>query len=865
MSIWPLLQAELQQARDELHNIKEEYEKLLRDRESDAEVVRRMLASHNSELTRAKASLEEGKFVYQSLLEDKAKLQSELINHLKLLRQRDERLGLLRRDLADSEFEVDQLRVALRCTTVYTLQLEADKQAAEALIQHVCAELDRLGTAAATALDATTGLRDLPAALPVLLTSGAMNPAAAPVSYTSSSSGYSSHRSSSSSASGSSNQEVGCCPPNKAAAAAAATTATTLDSKEAGRPRTEGRRSENSIYEDNADAVATAAAVAAVPVVAEGLLSLCDVLGRLPEQLWSVRQQLHGLVVNPEAVAAAAAMAAAVPKIATVDETAAAGARAGAHTAAAASSCAREIFNECGNGSGRSPPCELAAPRAPPPMVMGTLLQLCGVAEAKPGRTGNETLAEYDAGIGGLTDWGHRRHADTTRAEPAVLARLMMGPRGRRDGGGGEGTRTAIGAAAGASTPASVPLTPHQRPDVLAGLSDALKGWGPADGGICHTTGRRMAGAASPSPVLSLLSSPTRCSSAYMPTSPSPSPTAAATAPSYLMAVTPPFGGANNAGHLGGTGPSASASLHGCGGAGTHKAPPLKAAGTAAAAASAAQDSAPPHNILPRPQRKDLREDGKTEPQLQLAGNGHAQDARDLDSELGSLRLTNEALQRQIAELQRQNDLLQLRQLGGGTDACGDGGFGGGGGGGGGGGLLSSGFGGAPYSELFRTQPQPLLHTAHPLPSHALGSSPGSIKAAERQQHAAAAAAAATASPYNSPLSAQYYYGSLPPGQQSQTAGFGAAAPATTRPPAVAMPPHGPVAVTRPGPMPPRPGRPESVLHQTQQSTSTTNMASRTGNGFASGVALNQAAMAAGPYTATVSTSARCLQGVRGE
>ncbi|GLI62633.1 hypothetical protein VaNZ11_005298 [Volvox africanus] len=897
------LRAELQKARDELHQNKDEFVKLLRDRESDAEAVRRMLAAHSSELTRVKATFEEQKSVSQSHLEDKAKLQLELIDHLKLLRLRDERLGLLRRDLADSEFEVDQLRVALRCTTLYTLQLEADKQAAEALIQHVCAELDRVGAVVAASLDAARGQRDIPAALSGLPPSSeAMNPAAAPLSCAASSSSHSSHRTSScssnsSSSTGGRNHKVACCCPNKPAEAEAeaeATIATMRDSKEVDRQQTERQRSEKSIGEDDSDTVAAAAATpAAAPlaaattslemsVAAGGLLSLLDVLGRLPEQLWSVRQQLHGLIVHPKVAAAAAAK---TPTSSTLNETATAGGCIGVDTAAATGSGhATETFNGCGNGGGGAPPCELATPRVPPPTVVEALLQLCGLAEGKPRRTGNETLTEYDAGIGSLTDWGHRRHAATSCAEPAVLARLMMGPRGRRDGGGGV---KAVGvAAATASPPASEPLTPHQRPDVLAGLSEALMGWGPADGGIRNAIlvqGRRMAGAASPSPALSLLSSPTRCSSVYMPTSPAPSPTGAAKAPSCLMAVAPPCGETKKSGHLGGTGLQASTQPQGCGGAGTHNAAVTAtgaaaagstAAGAGAAAAtavaSAVLDSVPPRNVpSSHPQTESYQrqegQEGLTEshPQLrqQSAGNeqGHLY-VRDLDSELGSLRLTNEALQRQVAELQRQNDLLQLRQLGGGSEGCGDGGFSGGG-------VLGSGFGGPLVSELFRAPPHQQLHSPHPLPSHAFGSSPGGRKAAaaaaaDRQQHAISAAAAATTSPYNSPLSAPYYYGSLPPGQQSPTAGFAAA---VTRAPAVVILPRGSVAVTDPGPTPPRPGRPEAMSHQTLRSTNGTCKTLRTRNSFASGAAHNQTATAAGPYAGGAPTSARNQQGVLGQ
>ncbi|KXZ54173.1 hypothetical protein GPECTOR_5g27 [Gonium pectorale] len=73
---------------------------------------------------------------------------------LLLVRARDEKLDSLRRSLADSDFEVHQLRIALECTAFYSARLEADRCLADGVVSRVCAELERLARVADAVADA---------------------------------------------------------------------------------------------------------------------------------------------------------------------------------------------------------------------------------------------------------------------------------------------------------------------------------------------------------------------------------------------------------------------------------------------------------------------------------------------------------------------------------------------------------------------------------------------------------------------------------------------------------------------------------------------------------------------------------------
>ncbi|KAL6761693.1 hypothetical protein V8C86DRAFT_807067 [Haematococcus lacustris] len=63
----------------------------------------------------------------EALLVSKTLLQEEVIKHLKTLAGQEAKLGRLRSDLADAEYEVDQLQVAFRCTAAWSRELEGSK------------------------------------------------------------------------------------------------------------------------------------------------------------------------------------------------------------------------------------------------------------------------------------------------------------------------------------------------------------------------------------------------------------------------------------------------------------------------------------------------------------------------------------------------------------------------------------------------------------------------------------------------------------------------------------------------------------------------------------------------------------------
>ncbi|KAJ9519872.1 hypothetical protein QJQ45_014589, partial [Haematococcus lacustris] len=63
----------------------------------------------------------------EALLVSKTLLQEEVIKHLKTLATQEAKLGRLRSDLADAEYEVDQLQVAFRCTAAWSRELEGSK------------------------------------------------------------------------------------------------------------------------------------------------------------------------------------------------------------------------------------------------------------------------------------------------------------------------------------------------------------------------------------------------------------------------------------------------------------------------------------------------------------------------------------------------------------------------------------------------------------------------------------------------------------------------------------------------------------------------------------------------------------------
>ncbi|KAG2487666.1 hypothetical protein HYH03_013667 [Edaphochlamys debaryana] len=705
-------EAELQALQQQLNEVSSERDRLAQERDADADAWRRLLAEHSRDVHSLRQKSTEGKEALMALLADKARLQEELIGHLKLLRAREERLGLLRRDLADSEFELDQLRIALRCTASFSLQLEADKGASEAVVAHALAELGQLTAAATEAASASAAAQQAAAAAVAVAEAAPMTK-------------------------GGEGCAEGCAARGEESVSAT------------------GRGVIDAVKSDGLGPVfsVVAAAKAAAAAASASTARAHAAVVQLPCRLRRLEQELQRLVSDPAAAAAAAAVL--------------------------------QRGGSDGDGGSPSPPC---TPPTPPPAaatagVAATsqaLEQLAGLAAAavgRPPRTGGEPVAEFDGSVGGVRDWGLRRHAHTAGAGRSVAAAAAAGA--YKPGRSTDGTAVPPGGDGGAVSsphpgpsgrdPASAPLQ-VQVPALTAAWQADCEVWqgavtAAAVAAATAAAGGAGAGGGSEGRSSShLLASP--------PPSPSPSASASQTlspAPSLASSLPPtpsPQGLGLSAGlqgwaTLGSGGSASTAGGGGDGGGGgvrhgkvvtgrrmgelssSSPSPPpsarrggdpsLSGSVPSPIASSGHSDQEPPLPSAPVSGLAAAPDGGAAAP-LAAHPAAPARSAAEVESELVALRLTNEALQRQVAELSRQNDLLQLRQLG----------TGGGGGGGGGGGSFSAGSAAAAAAAAGDHH----HHGHHGPPYHASAAA------------SAAAAAAATANP----LAAPFYYGSLPPG-----------------------------------------------------------------------------------------------------